>query len=260
MVLGKLISEYQGRITSVKALPFDSSGQGVKYEVTQVGELSGRLSGRGVGSNFVQLAADGTSTAKFYDAFITNDGETILAESGGMSVPRTNPFMDRRVRMHTRKTRPLAQQFLLGSSLVVLAVGLLVQAPRAAARDSPDAPAERCTARNVAGAYGFLGSGTILPNPFLPEGPIATVGILTFDGQEGWRTTNQSLTVNGQVTTGVSMTGTYTVNPDCTFTLVDAAGNTDAGVFVHDRQEGFFMATVEGVVVTFTMKRIEKKD
>jgi hypothetical protein len=193
MALGELISEYKGRITSVKVLPLD--------------------------------------------------------------------FVDRRMRMHTRKTRPLAQRFLLGSSLVVLEVGLLVQVPRAAARDSQDVPAVRCTVQNVAGAYGFLGSGTNLPNPVgFPEGLVATVGILTFDGQGGWVTTNQSLTVNGQVTTWVSMTGTYTVNPDCSFTTVDAAGNTDAGVFVHDRQEGFFMATVEGVIVTFTMKRIEKKD
>jgi hypothetical protein len=155
----------------------------------------------------------------------------------------------------------VVQRFLLGSSLVVLGIGLLVQIPRAAARDSQEAPGIPCTVQNVAGAYGFSGSGTILPNLVgLPEGPIATVGILTFDGQEGWRTTHQSLTVNGAVTTGVSMTGTYTVHPDCTFTLVDAAGNTDAGVFVHDRQHGFFMATVEGVIVTFTMERIAQHD
>ena len=163
--------------------------------------------------------------------------------------------------MHMRRTHPLARQFLLGSSLVVLGIGLLVQPPRAAVHDSQDAPGIQCTVRNVAGTYGFSGSGTILSNLIgLPEGLFATVGILTFDGQEGWRTTNQSLTVNGAVTTGVSMTGTYTVTPDCTFTLVDAAGNTDTGVFVHDRQRGFFMATVEGVIVTFTMERIKKKD
>ena len=163
--------------------------------------------------------------------------------------------------MHMRRTRPVARRFLLGSSLMVLGVGLLVQPPRVAARDSQDAPAVQCTVQNVAGTYGFLGSGTVLPNSVgIPEGPVATVGILTFDGQEGWRTTNQSLTGYGAVTTGVSMTGTYTVNPDCTFTLVDAAGNTNAGVFVHDRQHGFFMATVEGVIVTFTMERIAKQD
>jgi len=163
--------------------------------------------------------------------------------------------------MHRKRTHLLAQWLLLGSSLVVLAVGSLAQVPRAAAPDSPDAPAGRCTVQHVAGAYGFLGSGTTLPNPAgLPEGLIATVGILTFDGQGHWRTTNQSLTVNGQVATGVSMTGTYTVEPDCTFTLVDDLGNSDAGVFVHDRQEGFFMATVEGVIVTFTMMRMATKD
>jgi len=163
--------------------------------------------------------------------------------------------------MDRQRTHLLAQWFLLGSTLVVLGISLLVQEPRAAARDSPDALAGLCTVQNVAGAYGFLGSGTKLPNPAgLPEGLIATVGILTFDGQEGWRTTNQSLTVNGQVATGVSMTGTYTVELDCTFTLVDDLGNSDAGVFVHGRRAGFFMATVEGVIVTFTMTRIAPND
>ena len=166
--------------------------------------------------------------------------------------------------MHMRKTRPLAQQFLwflLRSSLVVLAVGMTLQVPRAAARDSHDTSAVPCTVQNVAGMYGFLGSGTVLPNSAgIPEGPAVTVGIQTFDGQGWWVTTNHSLMVNGQVATGVSLSGTYTVNPDCSFTQVDTAGNTSAGVFVHDRQEGFLMETIEGVSVTFTLKRIGKKD
>jgi hypothetical protein len=56
------------------------------------------------------------------------------------------------------------------------------------------------------------------------------------------------------------MTGRYTVQPDCTFTLEDAAGNTDAGVFVQNCHRGFFMATVTGVIVTFTMERITQDD
>jgi hypothetical protein len=121
--------------------------------------------------------------------------------------------------MHTRKTCPLTQRFLLGSSLVVLGVGLLVQAPRAAARDSHDTSAVPCTVQNVAGTYGFLGSGTVLPNSAgIPEGLAATVGIQTFDGQGEW-VTHQTLMVNGQVSTGVSLSGNYTVHPDCTFTL-----------------------------------------
>jgi hypothetical protein len=137
------------------------------------------------------------------------------------------------VRMHTRRTRHLAQRVLLGSSLVVLGAGVLMQAPKAVARDSQGAATGRCTVRNVAGAYGFSGSGTILSNLLgLPAGLIATVGMLTFNGQGHWRTTNQSLTVQGQEPSRVSLTGTYTVESDCTFTLVDEAGNADAGVFV----------------------------
>jgi len=87
MALGELLCEYRGKITSMKVLPFDSAGQGVKYEVTQVADLTGRLNGHGIGSNYVQQSADGTSTTKFYGVFTTSEGETLLAESGGMSVP-----------------------------------------------------------------------------------------------------------------------------------------------------------------------------
>jgi hypothetical protein len=124
-----------------------------------------------------------------------------------------------------RTTRPLVQRFLrflLTSSLVVLVVGITVQAPRATVGDSQDAPAGRCTIQNVAGSYGFLGTGTNLPNPVgFPETLIATVGILTLDGQGNWVTTNHSLTLNGQATTMVSLSGTYMVNPDCTYTFRD---------------------------------------
>ncbi len=86
-MLGEKLSEYRGKITSVKVLPFEHGGQGVRYEVTQVGEFRGRLSCQGMGSNYVHVAADGTSTTKFYGVFTTPAGETILMESGGMGVP-----------------------------------------------------------------------------------------------------------------------------------------------------------------------------
>lgn len=100
MALGDLLCEYKGKITSMKVLPFESSGQGVKYEVTQVADLSGRLNGHGVGSNYVQQATDGTSTTRFYGVFTTSEGETLLAESSGMSVP----LAPGRVRFRTTAT------------------------------------------------------------------------------------------------------------------------------------------------------------
>jgi hypothetical protein len=163
--------------------------------------------------------------------------------------------------MHTRRIRPLAHWFLLWSSLVGLGVGLLVEAPGASPRESRDDPEAQCTVENVAGVYGFLGSGAALPNSAgLPEGLVATVGVQIFDGQGQWKTTNHIVIVTGQPPFEVSLSGTYTVNADCTFTLVDTAGRANDGVFVLDRQEGFFIETVEGVFVTFTMKRIGKKE
>ena len=87
MALGELLCEYKGKITSMKVLPFEGNGQGVKYEVTQVADVSGKLNAHGIGSNYVQQALDGTSTTKFYGVFTTPEGETLLAESGGMSIP-----------------------------------------------------------------------------------------------------------------------------------------------------------------------------
>ena len=82
-----LVSRYTGRITSVKVLPFKGSDFPVEYEITQIAQLAGELSGNIVGSNYVQVAADGTSRTRFYGILTTNELETVLLESSGMSVP-----------------------------------------------------------------------------------------------------------------------------------------------------------------------------
>ena len=87
MALGELIMRVRGKITSIKVLPFDSGGQGSQIRSDASGRPPGRLNGHGIGSNYVQQAADGTSTTKFYGIFTTSEGETLLAESGGTSVP-----------------------------------------------------------------------------------------------------------------------------------------------------------------------------
>jgi hypothetical protein len=162
--------------------------------------------------------------------------------------------------VYTRRASPPAFRFLWWSSLVVLGLGILVQAPGTAVPDPKDESGAKCTAQNVAGAYGFLGSGTALQNSAgLAEGLVATVGVQTFDGRGQWKTTNHTVIVTGQPPFEVSLSGTYTVNADCSFALIDTAGRANDGVFVLDRQEGLFIETIEGVFVTFTMKRIAKK-
>jgi hypothetical protein len=147
--------------------------------------------------------------------------------------------------------------FGLGIGVSALALGALALWSGEMTEASGDG--QTCTASNVAGSYGFSGSGTILTNPFgLPEGPVATVGVVRFDGKDRW-ITEQTLSLNGQIIEGASLTGTYTVNPDRTFTLTGDDGTSDFGVFVHDRDEGFFMGSATGSLITFTMKRVQKK-
>jgi hypothetical protein len=164
--------------------------------------------------------------------------------------------------MDRHRLYPWVQRLLWGSSLVVLVVSLGRQALPEAVSRAHATSASVCTPRNVAGAYGFSGSGTALTNDLgLPEGQLATVGIVIFERSGQWRTTNQLLTVQGEEPLRVSLTGTYSVDGDCTFTLRDdVTGNMDAGVFVLNQHEGFFMGVGKGIFLTFTMKRIATRD
>jgi hypothetical protein len=162
--------------------------------------------------------------------------------------------------MQTQRVLTAAQWLVLGISVPIIALGS--SELWAGPMENAVANSRTCTVSNVAGSYGLSGSGTIVSNPFgLPEGPVATVGVITFDEQGHW-VSHRSTNVNGHFVSSVSQAGTYTVYPDCTFTFVDATNNAVqfVGVFVADRDEAWFMATGEGVVVTYALKRIESKE
>ena len=108
MPLGELLCDYTGTITSVKVLPFEGTEFGAKYEVTQTGSSTGKLSISAIGSNYVTVHPDGTSTTKYYGIWTTKEGDPILVESGGMSVP----LGDGRVRFGTTvKFRTRSEQY-----------------------------------------------------------------------------------------------------------------------------------------------------
>jgi hypothetical protein len=69
-----------------------------------------------------------------------------------------------------------------------------------------------CSVRSLNGAYGFYRTGTT------PVGPLAAVGIATFDGA-GVTTARQTIRKNGATTsdlfTDPALVGTYEVDPDC---------------------------------------------
>jgi hypothetical protein len=86
--------------------------------------------------------------------------------------------------------------------------------PRAQADQHSD---ERrgCSNASLQGSFGFTATGALLalPPPF--AGPFAEIGRQTFDGR-GNTDATATLSANGNIVKGVTVQGTYVVNPDCT--------------------------------------------
>ena len=99
-----------------------------------------------------------------------------------------------------------------------------------------------CTGATAAGTFGFTTTGTLI----LPTGPapVAAVGLITFD-LNGNATGSQDRSVGGAFA-HETITGTLTVNRDCTISLLanvyDSSGNlvrisTIPGVLVNNGKQ-----------------------
>lgn len=87
-------------------------------------------------------------------------------------------------------------------------------APNAAAQQSEDPSTLSCSQETVMGSYGISTTGWIVSAG--PIGPVADVGVVTFDGDGG---VSQTITVslNGMIIpTRTSLSGSYEVSSDCT--------------------------------------------
>ena len=73
-----------------------------------------------------------------------------------------------------------------------------------------------CTNASLKGTFGYTNTGSIIA-PAPDAGPFAGVGTQTFDGRGG-TTATATVSQNGNIF-AVTITGTYSVNPDCTGTL-----------------------------------------
>jgi hypothetical protein len=118
----------------------------------------------------------------------------------------------------------------IAKTFTVAAVAALALAmtPTAEAAD------KGCSNASLEGTYGYTSTGSIIA-PASIAGPIAEVGTQTFDGV-GNTTASATISSNGTIVP-LAITGTYTVNPDCTgkFTLqVSPFGITVDVLFVID--------------------------
>jgi hypothetical protein len=131
---------------------------------------------------------------------------------------------------------------------LALAAITFAAAPQALKAQDEDAlcPLGNATAR---GTYISHATGYVVG-----VGPIATVGVMTFDGK-GTGLLNSTASVNGGISQG-KLSATYTLKSDCTMTLTMGDGSTYDGVFAPDGNTSDWMATVNGIVLSGTLKRI----
>jgi hypothetical protein len=99
-----------------------------------------------------------------------------------------------------------------------LAVMTFAAAPQALKAADDPCPLLNETLR---GTYMVHGLGTIVGG-----GPVASNGTITFDGK-GHEVNTFTVSINGEIHRGVTTSGPYTVNPDCTGTQTLSGTNYD---------------------------------
>jgi hypothetical protein len=101
-----------------------------------------------------------------------------------------------------------------------------------------------CSNASVKGSYGFRFNGTILGGPF--AGPATLVGIAKFDGAGNW-TRTEIANVNGHPLPSETVTGTYSINEDCTGSTSDEQRHSSFLVLVSNGKEILSEGTKEQI-------------
>lgn len=149
----------------------------------------------------------------------------------------------------------------------ILAANLFTQA---VPTDERNADNSGCTLSNVAGTYGYVGSGTVRPgNPIgLPAGTYTSVGTLNFDDRGNVVITDTARVDDFFLPPNQIYAATYTVDRQCMATMTITAwaqmglpGPHFKGVFVDERHGFRGMTTGPGASIHYdNTTRIEKKD
>ena len=140
---------------------------------------------------------------------------------------------------------------LLNRNLLALVVFTAALAPQALRAADALCPRQNAT---LHGTYLVAGSGTIVG-----VGPISAVGEITYDGR-GNSTATYTASVNGTINKGVTVTGTYIVNPDCTGSHTESDGSHYDFVVAPDGSKATWIETDTGVAVTGTEVRLRSNE
>jgi hypothetical protein len=139
----------------------------------------------------------------------------------------------------------------------VLAVVFVLAAAPAVSAD--DWSRHRCSNRSVAGPFGYTSTGTRVG-----IGPVAGVGVLTFDRNGNVTDGKQTVSFGGTIAEE-TYSGTYSVNPDCTGSVtVDVLSSIPAFnrtttfdlVWVDDSNSARAMFTNAATIITADARRL----
>lgn len=118
---------------------------------------------------------------------------------------------------------------------------------------------EQCTLRSISGDWGYEVTG--VRNPY---GPAASVGSFHLD-QDGNLAGTQTLSINGTIVQGEVLTGTTTVNSDCTGAMVIVVSNTPFPristlnvIFTDSSRHAYSIFTNAGTVLTTHAEKIHQ--
>jgi hypothetical protein len=150
-----------------------------------------------------------------------------------------------------------SMRLLTAATLATLVVA--GSAPTSSAADEGAQAASRpCSDRSLRGEYGFTAQGVVTAASGLPaplQGPFASAGLATFDGR-GHFTLVATASFNGLVQPAAT-SGTYRVNPDCTYTSIADNGATFYSAVLDGGDEIAIIQTTPGVAISGRARRIE---
>jgi hypothetical protein len=140
-------------------------------------------------------------------------------------------------------------RFVFGTVVALTMVPFIVQAK--------EQNTHTCTNESLAGEFAFTAHGTTLPALGLQApltGAFASSGSATFDGA-GHFTLTATSSFNGVIQGPATVTGTYVVNSDCSYTSKAGNGVTFRAVIVNGGRELLILQTTPGVVITGMAKK-----
>jgi hypothetical protein len=146
---------------------------------------------------------------------------------------------------------------IIGVSLALAVSAALLVLPPISKHAGPVVHAQSgCSVATLAGTYGFNNPGFVTADHSVKgaEVPFAAVGVLTLDGA-GNVSGTYTLAIKGEISSGNTVSGTYTVNSDCTgSTTVQGAPNSNF-VILGGGTEIFGIETTPSFTGSFDAKK-----